>query len=127
VARIVESLPDADLRVFVRTAAVELNAYYTGRDVTKIPVITFLDQDFRELGTWIERPRSADAWRAEWMAAHPGLVLGINPAQLSPEERQQRMRQLMELMADAEAQYDTGMSADTVTEIRALLDQAAAA
>ena len=56
-ARIVEALPDADLRVFVRTTAVELNAYYTGRDVTKIPVITFLDQDFRELGTWVERPR----------------------------------------------------------------------
>jgi len=127
VARIVEALPDADLRVFVRTTAVELNAYYTGRDVTKIPVITFLDQDFRELGTWMERPRSADAWRAEWMAAHPGLVFGIDPAQLSPEERQQRMRQLMELMADAEAQYDAGMSADTVTEIRTLLDQAAAA
>ena len=61
------------------------------------------------------------------MAAHPGLVFGIDPAQLSPEERQQRMRQLMELMADAEAQYDAGMSADTVAEIRALLDQAAAA
>ena len=31
----------------------------------------------------------------------------------------------MELMADAEAQYDAGMNSDTVTEIRALLDQAA--
>jgi hypothetical protein len=127
VARIVEALPDADLRVFVRSTAVELNAYYAGRDVTNIPVIALLDEDFRELGTWVERPRTADAWRAEWMAAHPDFVLGKNPAQLSPEERQQRMRQLMDLMAEMEAQYDAGMNSDTVTEIRALLYQTVAA
>jgi len=128
VARIVEALPDADLRVFVRSTAVELNAYYAGRDVTKIPVVTlFLDEGFRELATWVERPRTADAWRTEWMAAHPDFVLGKNPAQLSPEERQQRMRQLMDLMAEMEAQYDAGMNSDTVTEIRALLDQTVAA
>jgi hypothetical protein len=124
VARIVESLPDADLRVFVRTSAVELNAYYIGRDVTKIPVITFFSQDFRELGTWVERPRTADAWRTAWMAAHPDFVQGKSPAQLSPEERQRRMRQLMDLMAEMEVQYDAGIYSDTVTEIRALLDKA---
>ena len=127
VACIVESLPDADLRVFVRSIAVELNAYYVGRDVTKIPVITFFGQDFRELGTWVERPRTADAWRTAWMAAHPDFVQGKNHAQLSLEERQRRMRQLMDLMADMEAQYDAGMNSDTVTEIRALLDKATTA
>ena len=50
VARIVESLPDADLRVFVRTTALELNAYYAGRGVTKIPVITFLEPGFSRTG-----------------------------------------------------------------------------
>jgi hypothetical protein len=127
VARIVESLPDADLRVFVRTTALELNAHYAGRAVTRIPVITFLSRDFRELGTWVERPRTADAWRTAWMAAHPDFVQGINPAQLSPEERQQRMRQLMDLMTEMEAKYDAGINSDTVAEIRALLDQAVAA
>jgi hypothetical protein len=127
VARIVESLPDADLRVFVRTTAVELNAYYIGRDVTKIPVITFFSQDFRELGTWVERPRTADAWRTAWMAAHPDFVQGKSPVQLSPEERQRRMRQLMDLMAEMEVQYDAGIYSDTVTEIRALLDKAVTA
>ena len=96
-------------------------------DVTQIPVVTFLREDFRELGTWVERPRTADARRTEWMAAHPDFVLGKNPAQLAPEERQQRMRLLMELMAEMEAWYDTGIHSDTVTEIRALLDQAVTA
>ena len=50
VARIAETLPDADLRVFVRTAAPELNAYYTGRGVTRIPVVTFLAPGFSRTG-----------------------------------------------------------------------------
>ena len=61
------------------------------------------------------------------MAAHPDFVQGINPAQLAPEERQQRMRLLMDLMTEMEAWYDSGIQSDTVTEIRALLDQAVAA
>ena len=127
VARIGEALPDADLRVFVRAAAPELNAYYTGRGVTRIPVISFLRQDFRELGAWVERPRTADIRRSEWMTAHPDFMLGKNPAELAPEERLQRMRLLMELMTEMAAWYDSGVQADTVAEIRALLDQAAAA
>jgi hypothetical protein len=122
VARISEALPNADLRVFVRTAVPELNAYYTGRGVTKIPVITFLDQDFRELGTWIERPRTADIRRSEWMVAHPDFVQGRNPSQLPPEERQQMMRLLIELMTEMESWYDNGIQSDTVAEIRVLLE-----
>jgi hypothetical protein len=121
VARIVEALPRADLRVFVRPAAPELNAYYADRGVSHIPVVSFLQEDFREVGVWVERPRTADVRRSEWMAAHPDLALGKPPAELAPEERQQRMRLLMELLAEMESWYDNGIQSDTVAEIRVLL------
>jgi hypothetical protein len=123
IARIAEALPRADLRVFVRPAIPELNAYYADKGVTHIPVISFLDGDFRELGVWVERSRTADARRAEWMAAHPDLALGKPATELAPEERQQRMRLFMELLAEMESWYDGGIQSDTVAEIRALLDQ----
>jgi hypothetical protein len=126
VARMVEALPCADLRVFVRTAVPELNAYYADQGVAHIPVVSFLQEDFRELGAWVERPRTADARRTEWMAAHPDLVLSKPLAELAPEERQQRMRLLMELMAEMESWYDRGIQSDTVAEIRALLDRGVA-
>jgi hypothetical protein len=126
VARIAEALPHADLRVFVRPAAPELNAYYADQGVTHIPVVSFLDEDFRELATWVERPAAADARRAEWMAAHPDFVPGKPPAELTLEERQERMRRLMELMAEMETWYDNGIQSDTVAEIRALLDRGVA-
>ena len=126
VARIVEALPDADLRVFVRPAAPELNAYYADQGVSHIPVVSFLQEDFRELGVWVERSRSADARRTEWMAGHPDLVVSKPPAELTLEERQQRMRLFMGLMTEMEHWYDSGIQSDTVAEMRALLDGAVA-
>lgn len=126
VARMVEALPCADLRVFVRTAVPELNAYYADQGVAHIPVVSFLQEDFRELGVWVERPRTADARRAEWMAAHPDFVFSKNPGQMAPEERQQWMRLLVEAMTEMETWYDNGIQSDTVAEIRALLDRGVA-
>jgi hypothetical protein len=126
VMRIAEALPVADLRVFVRTAAPELNAHYAGRGIIAIPVVTFLDADFRELATWVERPRAADLLRVEWMAANPDFDLTRKPADLTPDERAFRVSKLKELLAAMEAWYDGGVQSDTVAEILALLNRSAA-
>ncbi len=121
-ARIVEALPAADLRVFVRKSAPELKAHYADRGITSILVVTFLDPDFRELATWVERPQTAGAVLAAWLAAHPDFDITRRVADMTAEEREAWQARVLELMVAIERWYDDGLQADTVAEILTLLN-----
>jgi hypothetical protein len=125
-AGLVTAAPAMDLRVFPRSRSPELEAYYQSRDITHIPVFTFLDAAFRELATWVERPRLASERLAAWYAARPAVVAIRGDASLDPETRRERLRPLTGgLLAEMEAWYDhEGLQQATVDELLALLQPA---
>jgi hypothetical protein len=84
--------PGVDLRFFPRALSPELEAYYRARNITHIPVFTFLDANFHPLATWVERPRQAHERPAAWHAAHPEVTAVRNDASLDPETRRERLR-----------------------------------
>lgn len=122
VARIVEAAPQMDLRIFTRSGAAELNDFYSKRGNSRIPVVTFLDQHFQEIGSWMERSQAAHGKIKKWIAAHPeGLESPGNPA-LSLEERQRIVEGAYgQFTAEMEAWYADGLDQATVDELIAVI------
>lgn len=124
VARIVEAAPQMDLRIFKRSEAAGLNEFYIRQGISRIPVVTFLDEDFQEMGTWGERSQTAHGKIEEWAAAHPKGLESPGNLELSIEER----RQLIEgaygdFTAEMEGWYADGLGQATVDELIAYLFQ----
>jgi hypothetical protein len=124
-ARVVEAAPGMDMRIFIRSMFPDLKAYYQARGVGCIPVFTFLDADFREIGTWLERPQAAHARLQEWKAARPQFDPTCGDSRLARREHGARRRaQLQGLPFEMECWYAEGLQAETVKELKALLAEA---
>jgi Thioredoxin len=121
-ARIVEAAPEMDLRIWVRAQSPELSEYYGARGIANIPIFTFLDANWSEIGTWMERPGPAHARIREWTAAHPEVAAILEAADLTLEEKRERLGQVTAgLLAEMEEWYANGLQRATVNEISALL------
>lgn len=116
-----------NLRLFLRDQNLDIMDQYL-KDGThrSIPTFVFFDQDFRELGHWIERPAMVSEMQGkmlrELFAADPvfaGVPPGTSPAQL-PEPA--RMR-LMEAFGSFRAETRTIADREVVRELRALVEQ----
>ncbi len=61
-ARIAEACPDMELRVFQRDKNLDImNQYLNQGQYQSIPTLVFFDENFKEIGRWIERPASGNA------------------------------------------------------------------
>jgi hypothetical protein len=121
-ARVVEAAPGLELRVFVRSQAPKLAAAYAARGIRRIPVFSFFDAAFHELGTWVERPQPAHIYHAIWTADHPELEAIRANVSLSDAERRAILRPLTQaLLPQLEGYYASEFQAATVAELRELL------
>lgn len=121
-ARIVEAAPGMELRIFDRAGSPDLNDYYTARNIKAIPVFTFLDADFDEIGTWVERSQAAYARVGEWMTAHPQVAEFLQNTDMTAEERHHALQeQFGDLLLEMEGWYADGLEAATVAELKTLL------
>jgi len=59
IAKLVESIPDAELRILRRDLNMDLMERYALNGKKRIPTVVFFDSDFKELAVWIEKPTSA--------------------------------------------------------------------
>lgn len=127
-ARIAEAAPGFALRVFLRDTAPALRAAYAARGITTIPVFTFFDADFAEIGTWVERPRAATEHLARWRAEHPAYDVIRNDPDMPTAEKQSRMGPLAtQLRQEMERWYATSLQSATVAELTVLLGSAGCA
>ena len=121
-ARVVEAAPEMDMRIFIRSKSPDLETYYQARDVRCIPVFTFLDAAFDEIGSWLERPQAAHERLQAWKAAHPEFDPSHRDSALSRREHGVRRRALLQsLPLEMERWYAEGLQAETVKELKALL------
>jgi thiol-disulfide isomerase/thioredoxin len=98
VVRLAEALPNAELRIFVRSQAPELSQAYAARGVVNIPTVSFFDEHFHELGTWVERSKAAHRQVAAWKDEHPEFGELISNEQLDPAERRARLQPFLQLL-----------------------------
>ena len=59
IARIVEAMPGAEMRVFLRDQNVDLTDCFLNNGYRSIPIVVFFDKDWNEVGRWIERAGTA--------------------------------------------------------------------
>jgi len=59
VANVVDAIPGAELKVFLRDQATDLRDSLLNNGYQSIPVVVFFDKDWNELGRWLERAHAA--------------------------------------------------------------------
>ncbi|MBI2952969.1 MAG: thioredoxin family protein [Chloroflexi bacterium] len=110
-AHIAEACPDMELRVFPRDENLDLmDRYLNQGQFRSIPTFVFFDEQFRELGRWVERPVSANRIVQELKDLQSRQNMSVEQAKAL---RRQRLSEIFaERLAD-----------DTIREIREVLSR----
>lgn len=116
-----------NLSIFLRDQNLDLmDQYLKEGQFRSIPVFAFFDENFRELGHWIERPARIHemlmAMRRNLFATDPalaGMTMDMSPSQM-PEEARNR---LMQANADFRAAHRIESDQEVVRELRALVER----
>ncbi len=104
--RLAKEVLTLDVRVFYRDQNLDLMERWLNQGkYQSIPVFVFLDQDFRELGHWIERPSSVTERRAEErkkiFGAHPEFGSPDAPVDQLPEDVRARLQAELHKMRES--------------------------
>jgi hypothetical protein len=99
-----------DVRIFYRDQNLDLiNRWLNQGKHQSIPVFAFFEQDFRELGHWIERPASVTELRArrrtEIFASDPTFGSPDSPVDQLPEDVRTRLQAELQKMRDETAPF----------------------
>jgi len=126
--RIAQESGRLDIRVFLRDQNDDIMQRYLNQGKYKsIPVFVFLDERFRELGHWIERPASVTELRAERrrdiFAAHPEFGAPDASVDQLPEDVRGRLQAELQKMRDDTISF---ANAEVIREIRDLVTRVAA-
>lgn len=125
--RLAELSGKLNLRVFLRDQNLDImDQYLNAGTYRSIPVFVFFDEDFRELGHWIERPARISELRSaamkELFATAPelqGIAPDTSPAQM-PEAARER---IMQFYGAFRAEHRATSDAEVVRELRALISR----
>lgn len=123
--RIAAETGKLDLRVFLRDQNPDLMDRYLNRGVYRsIPVFAFFDDDFEQLGLFIERPESVtelrERKRREIYARHPDFGSPDTAvSELPPEVRARLTEELQRMREETKAFADR----EVVRELRAIVER----
>ena len=114
-ARIVEAMPNCELRVFFRDQNLDLTDCFLNNGYRSIPILVFFDKDWNEIGRWIERAHAATT-----------KVVGIRARTLDAAPPGQQEAAMPEYRKQVQAEYDAPGGAlwrEAAKEVRQLLEQ----
>jgi thiol-disulfide isomerase/thioredoxin len=121
-AQIAEATPGMELRIFSRSKWPALKEYYNGRGIMAIPVYSFLDENYAEIGTFIERPQLAYQKMGEWKASHPEIEEIRRSASISSEEKSSQLAKIrLILQSEMEGWYREVCQSGMVAEVAGVL------
>ena len=117
--RLAEETGKLDLRVFLRDQNLDImDQYLKEGKYRSIPVFVFLDEGFREIGRFTERPATVtaelDRRRRELYAAHPEFGEPSQPIDQLPEDVRVRLQQANAQMRSEMAPFS---NAEVVREL----------
>lgn len=115
-----------NVRVFLRDQNLDIMDQYLNKgEFRSIPVFAFFDDQFQELGRFIERPESVSERRSqlrkEYYAQHPELGSPETPISQMPEETR---NQLMQAMSEWRNQNKVADNQEVVNSLRSILESA---
>ena len=115
IARIVEAMPGAELRVHLRDQNPDLTDCFLNNGYRSIPIVVFFDQDWNELARWIERAAAA----TQKMLAIRSRTVDVAPA----DQQEAAMNEFRaQMVAAYHAPAAESLWRDAVKEIRQLLE-----
>ena len=125
--RLAKEVPTLDVRIFYRDQNLDLMERWLNQGrFQSIPVFVFFDQDFRELGHWIERPASVTERRAaerkKIFATHPEFGSPDSPVDQLPEDVRTRLQAELQKMRDGMVSF---ANAEVQRELRELVSRVA--
>jgi hypothetical protein len=125
IGRIAADSGKLNLRVFLRDQNPDIMDQYLNRgEFRSIPVFVFFDDDFNEVGRFVERPDIVTELRArkrgEIYAQHPEFGSPDAPIDQLPEETRVRLTQAIAEMREETAPF---ANQEVVRELRAIVDK----
>ena len=125
--RLAKEVGTLDVRVFYRDENMDLMERWLNQGkYQSIPVIVFFDQDFRELGHWIERPASVTDRRSQErkkiFAQSPEFGSPDAPVDQLPEDVRARLQAALQKMRDDTVAF---ANAEVQRELRELVSKVA--
>jgi hypothetical protein len=125
--RLAEEAPTLDVRIFYRDQNLDLMERWLNQGkYQSIPVFVFFDENFRELGHWIERPASVTERRAaerkKIFAAHPEFGSPDAPVDQLPEDVRTRLQAELQKMREGMVSFANG---EVQRELRELVSKVA--
>ncbi|HMB37166.1 MAG TPA: thioredoxin family protein [Methylomirabilota bacterium] len=116
IARIVEAMPGADLRVFLRDQNVDLTDCFLNNGYRSIPIVVFFDKDWNEVGRWIERAGAA---------TQKSFAIRSTTLDVATEDKKDAA--MAEFRKQVQGTYegpaDKSMWRETAKEVRSVLEQ----
>jgi len=130
VGRLAAESSKLDLRIFPRDQNLDLMDQYLNQgQFRSIPVFVFFDQDFNELGHWIERParmtERSSKFRQE-LFANDSLLSQYAPTTSPSEMSEEARNHYSQTMATFRAENRPFSDSEVVRELRALVEGAMA-
>ena len=125
--RLDKEVPALDVRIFYRDQNLDLMERWLNQGkYQSIPVFVFFDENFRELGHWIERPASVTERRAaerkKIFAAHPEFGSPDAPVDQLPEDVRTRLQAELQKMREGMVSFANG---EVQRELRELVSKVA--
>lgn len=117
-----------NVRIFLRDQNLDLmDQYLKQGQFRSIPVFVFFDENFRELGHWIERPARIHelqtTMRSQLFATDPALA-GITPDTSPSQMPEEARNRLMQANADFRTAHKVDSDQEVVRELRVLIEHA---
>jgi hypothetical protein len=125
--RLAKEVPTLDVRIFYRDQNLDLmDRWLNQGKYQSIPVFVFFDENFRELGHWIERPASVTERRAQERKrifdAHPEFGSPDAPVDQLPEDVRTRLQAELQKMREGMVSFANG---EVQRELRELVSKVA--
>jgi thioredoxin family protein len=125
--RLDKEVPALDVRIFYRDQNLDLMERWLNQGkYQSIPVFVFFDENFRELGHWIERPASVTERRAaerkRIFAAHPEFGSPDASVDQLPEDVRTRLQSELQKMREGMVAFANG---EVQRELRELVSKVA--
>ncbi len=119
VARLAEAVPGIALRILFGKNQPELKAAYEEDGFESIPMLSFFDAGWSEIGRWMERPKPANAKVEAWVAERPRI--GELYGKEDPESQSELKKIFAGLVSEMEGWYRDELWRDTLLEIQEAL------